>query len=454
MEGLGGRGRTSNEPHLKLATFLPLPSSATISKMAFSEKEVREAVAQIEQSPTLSKPKSYKLLQDQIFSSSAPASLSPNINLYVGSLLGDSLGILQSRPILVEFVSKFEKVPSADVKIQSGQHILELLSPRVASFEEQDLAIKRIVADALTEEEDFSGAAKVLQSINLDGNTNFSANDRAAHWIRIVRLYLEEDQPENAVAYVNRIKNVLLDVTDRGTRLLFLLCQARILDSQRSFLEASARYYEVSTEVTLDEEERLKALSQSITCAVLAPAGPQRASALAKLYKDDRAKHVEEYGIMEKIFLNRLLSPDEVEAFAQKLAPHQKALTADGSTVLHKAVLEHNLLSASRVYRNIYTTQLGKLLGVDADKAERYAAQMIEQGRLSGTIDQIQGLIFFEGFGSGERNLGNSVAVVGQEQKRWDSNVQHLAERVEKIASLIEDNNPVSCEISSHQFIH
>jgi COP9 signalosome complex subunit 4 len=411
--------------------------------MSLTTADVRDALSRIENSPTSSKPDSYKLLQQQIFTSSVPDCLSANINNFVESLLGDSLGILQSRPILISFVSQFATVPDPEVKTTSGQHILQLLAPRVASFEEQDLEIKRIVADALTEEEDFSGAAKVLQSINLDGSTTFSANDRAAHWIRIVRCYLEEDQPENAVSFINRIKGVLPDVTDREIRLTFLLCQARILDSQRSFLDASARYYEVSMDGALAEEERLRALGQATTCAVLGPAGPQRAAALAKLYKDERSKQVEEYGIMEKIFLNRVLSPDEVEAFAKKLAPHQKALTADGSTVLHKAVLEHNLLAASRLYRNIYTEQLGKLLSVDAEKAEGYAAQMIEQGRLIGSIDQIRGLIFFDGQGSGERNFGHGAGIVGREQRRWDSNVQRLAERVEKVASMIEDQNPV-----------
>ena len=411
--------------------------------MSLTTADVRDALSRIENSPTSSKSDSYKLLQQQIFTSSDPDCLSANINNFVESLLGDSLGILQSRPILISFVSQFATVPDPEVKTTSGQHILQLLAPRVASFEEQDLEIKRIVADALTEEEDFSGAAKVLQSINLDGSTTFSANDRAAHWIRIVRCYLEEDQPENAVSFINRIKGVLPDVTDREIRLTFLLCQARILDSQRSFLDASARYYEVSVDGALAEEERLRALGQATTCAVLGPAGPQRAAALAKLYKDERSKQVEEYGIMEKIFLNRVLSPDEVEAFAKKLAPHQKALTADGSTVLHKAVLEHNLLAASRLYRNIYTEQLGKLLSVDAEKAEGYAAQMIEQGRLIGSIDQIRGLIFFDGQGSGERNFGHGAGIVGREQRRWDSNVQRLAERVEKVASMIEDQNPV-----------
>lgn len=44
---------------------------------------------------------------------------------------------------------------------------------------------------------------------------------------------------------------------------------------------------------------------------------------------------------------------DEVAAFASTLKPHQMALLPDGSTVLSKAVMQHNLLSASKLYNNI-----------------------------------------------------------------------------------------------------
>lgn len=53
----------------------------------------------------------------------------------------------------------------------------------------------------------------------------------------------------------------------------------------------------------------------------------------------------------------------------------------------------HNLLSASRLYDNILFDQLGELLGIDAEKAEFIAAQMIGEGRMSGSIDQIHGLL-------------------------------------------------------------
>jgi hypothetical protein len=42
-----------------------------------------------------------------------------------------------------------------------------------------------------------------------------------------------------------------------------------------------------------------------------------------------------------------------VGAFAATLKQHQMATLPDGSTVLSKAVMQHNLLSASKLYNNI-----------------------------------------------------------------------------------------------------
>jgi len=412
--------------------------------MPLSTSDVRRALSAVGAEPSASRPDAYRALQDQIFKSSAPHSLADSIKLYAESILSESLTILQARPMLAALVSAFAACSDAEAKTEAGQHVIQLIAPRVASFEDQDLALKQIVADSFEQQADYRGVATTLQSINMDSAQRpYSPDEKASQWLRIVRCYLEEDEPENAVAYVNRIKGVYPDVKDRNTRVMFLLCQARILDSQRSFLDASAKYYDTSLEMAVDEDDRLRALSQAIVCAILAPAGPLRAVALAKLYKDDRSRQVDEYPIMEKIAFNRLLSPDEAKAFEAKLAPHQKATTADGSTVLEKAILEHNLLAASRLYRNIYTKQLGTLLGTDQRRAEMYAAQMIQQGRLSGYIDQIEGLIFFEGEGSGEKKIAHSDTLVGREQTNRDSNIHSLSERVEAVASLIQERNPV-----------
>lgn len=58
------------------------------------------------------------------------------------------------------------------------------------------------------------------------------------------------------------------------------------------------------------------------------------------------------------------------------------ATLPDGSTVLEAAVIEHNLAAAARLYNNIYLTELGTLLGVDAGKAEAIASKMIMESRL------------------------------------------------------------------------
>lgn len=128
---------------------------------------------------------------------------------------------------------------------------------------------------------------------------------------------------------------------------------------------------------------------------------------------------------------------------AEGLAAHQLAMMADGSTVLAKAVIEHNLRGASRLYNNIGFDALGLLLGLDGDKAEETTARMIEQGRLVGRIDQIERVIWFEsGEATGEKGSGRAEGIVGKELRRWDSNVQGLAEEVEKVTSQLQSLYP------------
>merc|ERR1719198_5571 len=101
--------------------------------------------------------------------------------------------------------------------------------------------------------------------------------------------------------------------------------------------------------------------------------------------------------MLEKMFMERLLRPEEVSSFAAGLAAHQKATLEDGvETVLDRAVLEHNMLATSKLYANITFDQLGALLGIGADKAERIAASMLAEKRLAGSIDQPDSRIFFE----------------------------------------------------------
>jgi COP9 signalosome complex subunit 4 len=63
---------------------------------------------------------------------------------------------------------------------------------------------------------------------------------------------------------------------------------------------------------------------------------------------------------------------------------------------LERAVIEHNLLSASKLYNNITFEELGALLEIPPIKAEKIASQMITEGRMNGYIDQIDSIVHFE----------------------------------------------------------
>lgn len=372
-----------------------------------------------------------------------------NLVAYTEALFTSSLGNLTIRPLLTNLIRSLSSSPS-DVKVAVGSHLTEALQSQLALFEEQDATVREILADGYEAEEEYSAAAKALQGINLD-STQREVLDRkkVETWIRIVRDFLEDDDTVAAETGLNKIKNaaaaipVLKDSPD--LRLHYQLSQARILDSRRDFLNASAEYLNVSFNSIADEDDRRRALSAAIKTAVLAPAGPQRSRTLAKLYKDERSSETEEYGILENMFLDRLLSPTEVEAFAATLAPHQLAKTADGSTVLSKAVIEHNLLATSRLYENITTAALGQILGLKdgkddtaAEKAEDYAARMVEQGRLRGEIDQIAGVIVFETI------PGVELRGPTRDLREWDQGVQGLVEDVERYTAGIAESFPVS----------
>ena len=404
-----------------------------------------EVTAQLSSLESTSNPQQrsegYTQALETIISSFTSNDLSANLIAYVQSILSDSIGVIHSRPLLSNFVTKFKGLADNDVKISAGTEIVQILAPKIVSYEQQDTELKLTLADAHEAEEDFTNSAKTLQTITLDSSQrNISDDEKAKVWMRICRCYLEDEDPTNALSYLNKIKQVIFGVTDRATRLQFQLSQARISDSQRNFLDASASYLALSLETVIDEEERLQALSAAITCAVLAPAGPQRARQLGKIYKDERAVETPEFSILEKIFLDRLLQPSEVAAFAAGLKDHQLAKTADGSTVLDKAVLEHNLLAISRLYQNITCTSLGTLLNTDAIRAEAYAAAMIESSRLSGSIDQIAGIIHF----NTSKDAG--VDVGAMDLRAWDANVQGLAEEVERVATVLQREEPAFYE--------
>ncbi|KAG6916288.1 hypothetical protein DXG01_007529 [Tephrocybe rancida] len=392
----------------------------------------------------------------------------------------DSIGLVVGRQVLSELVKILGEGSIKDVELRKRvvEDTLTTVQPRIVSYEEQVNTLRFQLADLLEEEEDWSEAARVLMGISLE---LISDPERLKIYVRIVRLLLEEEDSVQAETYYNRAALLVHSgMDDRETILQFKLCQARINDYGRKFLEAAGRYHELSYVGEIDEEERRHMLLAAVTCAVLAPAGPNRSRVLASLYRDERTLDLPTYNILSKMFLDHILRPAEVKDFEKTLKPHQLAKIAISSndrlasagqydapagmdepatstrtgpaTVLDRAVMEHNLLASSQIYNNITFGGLGALLDLTPGAAETMARKMIEQGRLRGSIDQVDKLIWFEGNREEDDAQGKAGGLGEVEEaedtgapftKRWDTQIRLTAANVESIVQHLTEKGLV-----------
>ncbi|KAJ1341451.1 hypothetical protein BSLG_003880 [Batrachochytrium salamandrivorans] len=311
----------------------------------------------------------YKHQLEVLLSSQSIEEVCKDSCVFVIHAVQDSLGLVLSRQLLQDFTTLFQawakdKADRASVR-DVWQYALERMTPRVIAFEEQISSIRENLAGIFEAEEEWTLAARVLQEIPMDsGHRAISQDYKLRIYIHIVRLLLEDEDTVSADAYLNRAALLLPDSEDKVIQLQFKACQARTLDFRRSFLQAASKYLELSYVADIHDSERTNALVQAVTCTVLAGAGPQRTRMLA--------------------------------SSTRMSGPHQLAkLEDDTTTVLDRAVIEHNLLSASRLYNNITFSELGGLLAISAEQAELVATKMMGEKRLTGAIDRIDQLIYF-----------------------------------------------------------
>jgi len=363
--------------------------------------------------------------------------LMPQLQAFVEHLMGEEVPLVVSRQVVHELAVAMPKLLPEQLK-EIGLFVLEKSSARAVSFEEQISCIREALAKVYEAEEEWSAAARMLAGIPLDSGIRvLDDNYKVEKYIQISMLYLQDDESVSAETFINRASLLIGEETEAALKLQHKVCYARILDAKRKFLEAAARFYSLSQlqsrqfgTKTVEEAELTTALQMAATCAILAPAGPQRSRVLATLYKDERSAKLPNYSVLEKMFMDRLLRTEEVEAFASTLAPHQKATLEDGSTVLDRSVIEHNMLAVSKLYNNISFGQLGALLGIDAEKAERIASAMLVEKRLNGSIDQVDELIHFS-------RASGFVAL-----HAFDTQIEHICRSVEGAASAVTKKHP------------
>nr|XP_020140856.1 COP9 signalosome complex subunit 4 [Microcebus murinus] len=373
------------------------------------------------------------------------------------SVVNENVSLVISRQLLTDFCTHLPNLPDSTAK-ETYHFTLEKIQPRVISFEEQvkirgavvfELEIAMILRvrrhpilkgdnrsiSCLTKQcarrafctTFLSPVTKTNDDITGDPLKQYNVDYKLETYLKIARLYLEDDDPVQAEAYINRASLLQNESTNEQLQIHYKVCYARVLDYRRKFIEAAQRYNELSYKTIVHESERLEALKHALHCTILASAGQQRSRMLATLFKDERCQQLAAYGILEKMYLDRIIRGNQLQEFAAMLMPHQKATTADGSSILDRAVIEHNLLSASKLYNNITFEELGALLEIPAAKAEKIASQMITEGRMNGFIDQIDGIVHFE---------------TREALPTWDKQIQSLCFQVNNLLEKISQTAP------------
>lgn len=293
----------------------------------------------------------------------------------------------------------------------------------------------------INEEGNFLAAALVLAGMRMEDNKDsvyyFTPAEKCDVYVRISECYLNEDQiaeSDSAVTKAGMVVPLIENPEAHQTLILrYKSTYARVLDNNRKFLQAASRYHDLSQSPgdLVRAEDLLTMLGKAVTCAVLAPSGPQRQRVLKHLYKDPRLNELKSIPdfethatILTKMFKSQILGKDELVKFESSLQPHQKAVMGDGLTIMERGVIEANMLAISRIYKSIYLNELASKLGVSDEKAEKIVGTMIIEGSLDGSIDQISNLVEFDSDCTPNR--------------AWDKGVSSFCMELNRITEIVE----------------
>jgi COP9 signalosome complex subunit 4 len=103
-------------------------------------------------------------------------------------------------------------------------------------------------------------------------------------------------------------------------------------------------------------------LGKAVDTCILSDAGSRKDFLCSQLVKDERAKDIQNYGILEKIYNDQFVKKEEVDDFRKTLKRHQKILLENNLDNVQTAILEHNIIVTSKYFRDIKISSLSRRL--------------------------------------------------------------------------------------------
>ncbi|CAD5220110.1 unnamed protein product [Bursaphelenchus okinawaensis] len=255
------------------------------------------------------------------------------------------------------------------------------------------------------------------------------AHEKMVEHLRLAETALQANDLTEAENNVTRASMFQTQINDEDLKIRYKALYARILDKNNRFAEAALRYYDLSARPNLTSSDKAEALQNALNCTVLAAPGMHRTRLLKLLVKDERVFNFVGFGIVQNMSKEKLIDPALLPQFEASLKPEQKIKDKDGNTLLENAVLQHNLLAVSRIYKCVSFDDVSELLGIAPDMVEKAVTRLISTGSLAGEVDQIERLITFD-----EPEKKSPID--------WNSYVISVCDQTNKVNELISAYHP------------
>ena len=177
------------------------------------------------------------------------------LKAFIEAIVNENVSLVISRQLLSEVATQLTKVEDSISKAVS-HYTLDIVQPRVISFEDQVGAIRQHLAEIYEREQHWRQAAEVLVGIPLEtGQKQYTVAYKLETYLKIARLYLEDEDPVQGEAYINRAAQLQTHSKDEHLQIIYKVCQGRLLDYKRKFIEAASRYNELSYKTIIHDEE-------------------------------------------------------------------------------------------------------------------------------------------------------------------------------------------------------
>ena len=126
------------------------------------------------------------------------------LKAFIEAIVNENVSLVISRQLLSEVASELVKIEDSVSKAVS-HFTLEVVLPRVISFEDQVGQIRQHLADIYEREHNWRQAAQVLEGIPLEtGQKQYTTDYKLETYLKIARLYLEDEDPVQGEVFINR----------------------------------------------------------------------------------------------------------------------------------------------------------------------------------------------------------------------------------------------------------